>query len=47
MTLDNETQRQLILAAIDASNWPGSLAEEIVKLKFAVRQAEIQDHPKE
>jgi len=47
MTLDTESQRTLLIAAIDASNWPGSLAEEIVKLKFAVRQAEIQDHPKE
>lgn len=41
MLLDNEVQQRMILAAINATTWPGQMAEEVVKLKIAVAAASI------
>lgn len=46
MVLDSEQQRQFLMAAVEATNWPGKLAEEIVKLKFVLKQAQV-DNQKE
>jgi hypothetical protein len=41
MMLDNETQRTLLLAAVNGINWPGRMVEEITLLKRAIIEAEI------
>ncbi len=46
MILDNENQRQILLAGINAANWQGSVIEEIVKVKIAIVNAAIAESPK-
>lgn len=46
MKLDNEQQREVILAAINACNFRGEVVEVVFDLKRAVTTAEI-DRPAE
>jgi len=46
LIIDSEEQRQLILACILATNWPGNAIEQGYELKRAVIDAAVKD-PKE
>lgn len=41
MTVDNEEQRQMLLAVVEQANWPGTLAEKVAQLKAALRSAAL------
>ncbi len=41
MTLDNENQKKILVTALNATNWPGQVIEEVVKVKAAVFHARI------
>jgi hypothetical protein len=41
MILDNETQRQILLQMFDNFNFQGSILEQALALKIAIKAAEI------
>lgn len=47
MILDSERQKELLQAAIAATNWSGQIVEEIAALKAALASAQIAEQPME
>lgn len=43
MKLDDETQREIILAAINACTFPGKVVEKVCSVKNAVKEASIEE----
>jgi hypothetical protein len=45
MILDNEQQRELLMAAIKSATWPGTMVKEAVALLEQVEQAPVAQKP--
>lgn len=43
MILENEQQRQFLLALIDQANFPGTAVEFVAAMKEAIRSAAVAD----
>lgn len=46
MTLDNERQRELLLAIIESGTYNGQILDEIYRLKEDIKTAEVKESGK-